>query len=478
MKAIMQIFEKESTFEIPADELFAWHERPGAFERLAPPWRTIRVLERQGTIRDGDTLAVETRQGPFRIRWRALHQDFVEGKQFWDIQTKGPFAMWRHLHQFETHEEESILRDRIEYSLRGGPLGSLLAGGRVRRELERLFRFRHRRLRRDLLRHRKYAGERRLRIAITGASGLIGGSLAPFLASGGHEVHRLVRREPRAGENEIRWEPAQGFLPSDVMEGFDVVVHLAGENIASGRWTPERKRAILESRTQSTSLLSATLAGLEDPPNTLLCASAVGYYDQTAPEPRTEESGKGSGFLAEVAEAWEAATEPAQRAGIRVVNVRMGAVLSPVGGALGKMLLPFKMGFGGVLGDGRQGFSWIGIDDLLGVFLYLMFREELAGPVNATAPYPATNAEFTRTLGTVLKRPTWARIPAVVVRGLFGEMGEVMLLQGSSVVPAKLLENGFEFLEPRLEGALQWELGIPPQDTAGPTGKRVLCGFL
>ncbi|MGH7701577.1 MAG: TIGR01777 family oxidoreductase [Gemmatimonadales bacterium] len=292
-----------------------------------------------------------------------------------------------------------------------------------------------------------------LRLAVTGASGLIGSSLVPALSGAGHQVTRLVRSAPAAGE--IRWNPAAGELDPNHLEGLDAVVHLAGENIAGGWWTAERKRRILESRVQGTRLLAGVLAGLKSPPKVLVSASAVGYYGDRGDSILTEESPAGEGFLAAVAEAWESAAKPARTVGIRVVHLRLGMVLSRAGGALAQMLPPFRLGLGGPLGNGRQWMSWVALDDAIGALLHALATETLTGPVNAVAPEPVTNADFTRTLGRVLHRPTLFRVPASVLRLTLGEMADALLLSCTRVLPHRLLESGYRFHQPSLEGALR-----------------------
>lgn len=292
-----------------------------------------------------------------------------------------------------------------------------------------------------------------LRLAVTGASGLIGSSLVPALTAAGHRVTRLVRSAPAA--DEIRWNPAAGELDPDRLEGMDGVVHLAGENIAGGWWTTERKRRILESRVQGTRLLAGVLAGLQSPPRVLVSASAVGYYGDRGDRILTEESPPGEGFLADVAEVWESATEPARLVGIRVVNLRLGIALTPAGGALAQMLRPFRLGLGGPLGNGRQWMSWIALDDAIGALLHALATETLVGPVNAVAPEPVTNADFTRTLGRVLHRPTVFRVPAPVLRLALGEMADALLLSSTRVLPHRLQGSGYRFRHPSLEGALR-----------------------
>ncbi len=298
-----------------------------------------------------------------------------------------------------------------------------------------------------------------LRIAVTGSSGLIGTRLAAFLAACGHHVRRVVRRPPDPDADEISWDPTTGRIDAAALEGVDCVVHLAGESIAAGRWTQARKDAIRTSRVAGTRLLSETLAKLAKPPRTLIAASAIGYYGDRGDETLTEDSPPGTGFLADVCRQWEAATEPAKQAGIRVVNLRIGVVLSAVGGALAKMLTPFKLGLGGVVGSGRQYMSWITLDDLVAAVHHLIVTDDVSGPVNAVSPNPVTNREFTKTLGGVLHRPTILPLPAPVVRLLFGEMGQALLLAGTRAVPTKLQAAGFEFSHPRLEGALRHDLG-------------------
>ena len=314
-------------------------------------------------------------------------------------------------------------------------------------------------LRAHLMSQQSFHQEHLRRVAITGPSGLIGRRLAAHVEESGYLVHRLVRTPPRPSSTEISWDPRRGAIDRDALEGISAVVHLAGENIASGRWTAARKKSIRDSRVEGTRLLCEALAGLEQPPATLIAASAIGYYGDRGDEILTEESGPGQGFLAEVCQAWEAATEPAHRAGIRVVNLRIGVVLSATGGALGRMLTPFKWGLGGKLGNGRQYMSWLTLEDLIRAIRHLITNESASGPVNAVAPNPVTNAEFTKTLGRVLGRPAMLPVPALIIRRAFGEMGRELLLASSRVEPAQLRARGFQFRYPELEGALRSALG-------------------
>jgi len=294
-----------------------------------------------------------------------------------------------------------------------------------------------------------------LRVLVTGSTGFVGSALVPVLSASGHRIGRLVRTLPRKGKGEIQWGPETGFIDAPRLEAMDGVVHLAGENIASDRWTAEKKAKIRDSRVDGTRLLSDALAGLKQPPKVLVCASAIGYYGDRGDELLTEDSAPGTGFLAEVCREWEAATKSAEDKGIRVVRLRFGMVLSPTGGAMAKLLPPFKKGLGGVLGTGRQYVSWITLDDLVGVIVHALTTEALQGPVNAVTPNPVTNRELTRTLGRLLGRFTIFPMPAAAAHLVFGEMADEVLLASQRVQPARLLTTGYDFRYPELEGALQ-----------------------
>ncbi len=298
-----------------------------------------------------------------------------------------------------------------------------------------------------------------MRILLTGSSGLIGSELVPFFRGRGHSVTRLVRRPAHEGGKEFAWDPSEGKLDPAALDDFEAVIHLAGENLAARRWSPEFKAKILASRTQSTSLLATTLAGLSRPPKVFVSASAVGIYGNRGDETLDESSAAGKGFLADVCRAWEGATEVAAAKGIRVVNQRTGFVLSATGGGLAKMLTPFKLGLGGRLGSGNQYLSWIDLSDLVEVFNHVLTHEALGGPVNATAPNPVTNLEFTKTLGSVLGRPTIFPVPAFAARLAFGQMADEILLAGQRVMPTKLRESKFSFRFPELVLALRHVLG-------------------
>jgi uncharacterized protein (TIGR01777 family) len=294
-----------------------------------------------------------------------------------------------------------------------------------------------------------------MKILVTGSTGLVGSSLVPVLTSKGHEVVKLVRSEPKDSATEIYWNPEEGSLDAAMLEGLGAVVHLAGENLAEGRWSEDKKKRIRESRIKGTRLLSETLSRLKAKPEVLVSASAVGFYGNRADELLTERNSSGSDFLAEVCREWELATQPAALAGVRVVNLRFGVIFSGEGGALQKMLLPFRMGVGGKLGSGHQYMSWITIDDAVGAILHAVEKRDLRGPVNVVAPEAATNKEFTKAMGRVLSRPTIFPVPAFAARLAFGEMADATLLSSQRVEPALLMESGFVFKYPELEGALR-----------------------
>ena len=453
------VHERSVRLPFPAETVFTWHARPGALERLTPPWEHVEVIERSGGIEDGGQVVMKV-GAHLRLRWVARHRDHEPGRQFTDEQVRGPFSRWVHLHRVEPDGPDAcVLTDRIEYTPPFGPLGSATAPALIRPRLDRLFTYRHETLRQDLAAHARFAGRPPLRIAVTGASGLIGRALVPFLTTGGHVVLRLVRRR-HIGEGEAAWDWQLGRIDAQRLEGLDAVVHLAGESIGT-RWTPERKRRIRASRSIGTRFLAETLARLSRRPEVLVSASAVGIYGDRGDEAVTESSPTAtpSDFLTEVAREWEAATEPARRADIRVVLPRFGVALSPAGGALGRMLLPFELGVGGPLGTGRQPMSWIAMDDLVGAIHHALMTDSLAGPVNATAPLPVSNREFAATLGRVLGRPALIPVPAVALRLAFGEMADVALLAGARALPARLQESGYAFRYPELQAALRHLLG-------------------
>lgn len=454
----VELFVRRSRMPAPAREVFAWHARPGAFQRLTPPWERVEVVEDSGGIGDGARKVIRMGRPPFTLRWVAEHRDYVDGEQFRDVQRRGPFARWTHTHRVEPAGDDGAwLEDRIEYALPLGGLGALAGGGFTRRRLQRMFAYRHRVTAHDVAAHAQARGVGAMRILISGASGLIGSALAPFLTGGGHEVVRLIRGRKKAGS--VAWNPDAGTIDAAGLEGFDAVVHLAGENIAGGRWTAAKKARIHASRIGGTRLLVEALGKLARPPKTLITASAIGYYGHRHADIVDEDSAPGAGFLADICKEWEEATAAAAARGIRVVNLRLGVVLAGNGGMLATIATPFKLGLGGVVGGGDQYMSWVAIDDVLGAILYALSTPALAGPVNVVSPNPVTNREFTTTLAHVLSRPALLPFPATAVRLLLGEMGDELLLASTRVDPQRLTAAGFSFAFPQLEDALRHVLG-------------------
>ena len=441
-------------------DVFAWHMRPGALERLIPPWESVTIESREGTPTTGGRVSFRVRRGPTEIRIEVLHTDFELYHLFRDEQVRGPFTRWVHTHRFEPESGGGCtVEDHVDWELPVGAAGRLLGGSSVEVELERVFNFRHRRLQNDLDRMSRYGDGTPLRIAVTGSSGLIGRALCDVLTTGGHHVVRLVRSRKKQTSQDALWDPIEGTVEEEGLEELDAVVHLAGEPLLGLRWTEEKKKRIWASRVEGTAHLSRALASLQRPPRVLVSASAVGFYGNRGDKPLSESARQGKGFLAELCGAWEEAARPAARMGIRVVNLRTGLTLTPAGGALGIMLLPFKIGVGGRLGSGRQYVSWIDHDDLLSLIIHVIHTPSIRGAVNATAPYPVPNASFTGTLGRVLERPTLIPVPGLAVHALFGEMGKEMLLQGQRVQPAVAETTGFEFMYPGLEESLRHQLG-------------------
>ena len=457
-----ELISKRSVMPTSAEELFAWHERPGAFERLTPSWEKVKVLEQADGIRNGARVLLRVGMaGPLGMIWEVAHSDYIAGRQFVDQQVRGPFAYWKHTHTIVPNGPRgSILEDRVEYALPLGMAGRLVAGRFVRKRLGRLFRYRHAITLDDLRAIEQYRSAGTMKVLISGSTGLVGSALCTALTTGGHEIARLVRESPRSRQPEIPWDPANGTIDAAKLEGFDGVVHLSGENIAAGRWTEKQKQRIRDSRVKGTRLLCETLAKLKQKPKVLVCASAIGFYGDRGDEVVDESSPAGSNmFLVDVCKEWESATEPARSAGIRVVNLRFGIVLSPSGGALAKMLLPFKLGVGGVIGDGKQYMSWVALDDAVGAVQHCLMTDSLSGPVNAVAPQAVTNREYTKTLGKVLTRPTIFPLPASIARLAFGQMADELLLTSTHVRPTRLLESKYVFRYPQLEGALRHLLG-------------------
>ncbi|MFZ5572982.1 MAG: TIGR01777 family oxidoreductase [Thermodesulfobacteriota bacterium] len=456
-----QIFTKTSRIEALPQTVFQWHVRPGALERLTPPWESVTMLEKTGQgIETGARVRFRIKTGPFNSDWIAEHTEFIENEMFRDRQAKGPFAQWEHTHRFHPAGETAcLLEDTIRYRLPMAPFGPLAAGRFVKRKLERMFTYRHAITRLDIADHQAAAPFGPMNVLISGASGLVGSALIPFLTTGGHRVTRLVRRKTEGAADEVFWDPAAGRLDTGNLSGIDTIIHLSGENIGEGRWTPEKKREILESRIRGTSLIAETAAKLTPRPKVLVCASAIGYYGNRGECLLSETDQAGGDFISMVCSEWEKAAQPAAAKGIRVVFARIGIALTPAGGALKKLLPPFQLGFGGKIASGEQYMSWISMDDVVGAIHFLATRPEVEGPVNLVAPEPVTNREFTRILAETFRRPAPFTVPSFAIHLMFGEMGKEIPLSSTRVTPSVLLERGYRFRHPELTGALAHLLG-------------------
>lgn len=448
----MQTFLQRTEMPVSADELFAWHERPGAFERLNPPFDPVEVEERTGGLEVGSRTVIRAKVGPVPQRWVAEHTAYERGRLFRDEMRSGPFSTWIHTHRFvPVSTGRSVLEDEVQYALPLGALGSAFGGGFARGKLEAAFRYRHALTRADLERHSQFAGTKPLTIAITGASGLLASSLIPFLTTGGHTV-RAVKRQG-------------GQLDASAIDGADAIIHLAGAGVADERWSEERKRELVDSRVAYTRQLLDAIRGARRRPSVLVSGSAVGLYGDRGDEVLTEASAPGArsttgaGFLAGLCVDWETEAEVARTLGLRVVLLRIGVVMTARGGALAKLLPPFKAGAGGPTGPGTQWMSWISSEDLIGAIHHALLTDTLSGPVNAVAPNPVTSKDFAKTLGGVLSRPAIAPLPSFALKAMFGEMAEATILAGQRAQPDALQRSGFRFLHPTLEDALRFTLG-------------------
>ena len=439
-----------------ADALWRWHAAPGAFERLRPPWDHFEFLERSGdALVDGLRVTLRIRRGPIALRWSLRHESVEPGLGFDDVQERGPFTSWHHAHRFLDDSTGARLDDTITAELPGGGVGHTLGAPFLRAQLDRMFRYRHDVTRHDL-EQQMTTPLAPMRIAITGASGMVGTALTPFLTAQGHTVVPVSRRALPGG---IQWDPEAGVIRAADFEGLDAVIHLAGENIAAARWTTARKAALRGSRVGPTALLARTLAGLARPPRALLSVSAIGIYGDRGDERLTEASALGHDFLGELGAAWERAADPAADAGIRVVHPRFGIILTPEGGALAKLLPVARLGLNGPLGGGQQWMSWIALDDVLGALHHVLAHEAIHGAVNTVAPTAVRNRDFAHTLGHVLGRPAFLPVPATALKLLFGEMAEATLLGSAHVVPGVLEATAYRFRYPTLDAALRHLLG-------------------
>jgi len=459
-------YKHETVVNADISTTFAWFEHEGSFRRLMPPWEVAEEVRADESLEVGSqrVFRFPAPGAPFlNLTWVAEHTGYDKPNYFADTMVKGPFWKWDHEHCLTEENGVTTVVDDVTYSVPFGPLGMLvdkvLGGSLVTGRIYSMFRAREFRLKRDIDNHTKFINIPRKKILVVGSSGLIGTQLVAFLDTGNHEVWRMVRRESNPNKNEITWHPNKGEINAKELEGFDVVIHLGGVGIGDKRWSKKRKAAIKDSRVDSTSLLSKTLAGLEKKPDLFMMASAIGYYGSRGEEELDEDSSMGEGFLTDICKEWENSANPAKDAGIRTIHLRTGIVISAIGGALGKMLLPAKIGGGGPIGGGKQWMSWISMDDQIYSMYHLMMSEGLSGEYNITAPNPVRQKEFAKTLGRVLRRPAFAPLPGFMMKLMFGEMGVRLTLDSQKVLPKNLQEAGYQFTHDYLESALSDSLG-------------------
>ncbi|TWU66968.1 TIGR01777 family oxidoreductase [Crateriforma conspicua] len=468
----MTRYVAESRLPVSQEQAFAYHERPGCLQRLTPPWESVSVEKSDGTLQAGSRVVLKTSLFGVPLRWVARHTVYDPPSEFADVQESGPFARWEHRHRFVADDQESSrLIDEVAYTVPAGSIGNALGGGVARGKIESMFAYRHRVTRDDL----ELAAGTPLspqRVAISGASGMVGDALSSMMTLLGHDCRDIVR-DKASDESEIG-----AWSDDDAVQKFeqvDAVVHLAGKPIASERWTDEVKQQIRRSRVDKTRDLCETLAKCTNKPKVLICASASGIYGDRGDEILTEDSEPGDDFLADVASQWESACRPAVEAGIRVVNARFGLILSPAGGALEKMLTPAKF-CGGKLGSGNQFYSWIALDDVLGGIYHCIANDSVSGPVNFVSPEPIRNRDFATILGRVLGRPSLFPAPSAALRLGLGEMADALLLSSTAIIPKRLSDSGYRFRFTDLTDQLSYCLGKHrlPSSTSDPNSEKTV----
>jgi uncharacterized protein (TIGR01777 family) len=438
----MEIVTQTCLLPVSVSDSFAWHTRPGAFERQIPPWTKIKILEKQGTIYDGDVIKIKYFLSLFSFVMKMKHQNYKENSQFESVQQEGPFREFRHSRSFEAVDNHtSKITDRISFESSYKFWTRFLGHAFLTDELESFFSYGHRTVLNDLKLHAKYS-QTKFKVMITGASGFVGRELTAFLTSGGHTVLPI--------KHETYVEQMSHA------EGFDAIIHLAGENIASHKWTEERKKVLVESRVEFTKQLLEQLKKLKTPPKVFISASGIGIFDKcSTPDGICDETSEiGDGFLAKLAEKWECAANEAKQLNMRVVNLRFGSILSSSGGMLKKISASFKFFIGGTFGQGHQRMPWVSMTDVLGIVLFALSNERVNGPINVVAPQIVSNHEFTEQVAEILSRPNAFRIPEIMIEALFGEMGRELFLSDIAAKPQKLNELGYVFLHPRLNDAL------------------------
>lgn len=457
------IFVKRAKISSTVEDVFEYHTREGALERLIPPWSLLRILKSNNDIKNGSITTLRLTLGPIGIKWIAQHLGYVQNQQFQDRMIKGPFRYWIHTHSFIPDEfNYCIMQDRIDYSLPLGMRNSNFVNNLIRNNLNQLFHYRHRVLKNDINLWKLVRNNRGKKILITGSTGLIGSTLVPYLRTvGEHHVTRMTRPLSNQNHNDpniVEWDPDQDKIDIDKMEGYDIVIHLSGENIF-GRWSDSKKRKMMASRINSTKLLCNSLTYLKTPPSTLICASAVGFYGNQGNSVLTEETSPGLGFLSDLCQKWEEASESVKSIGTRVINARFGMVLTPKGGILQKLVGPAVLKIGLQMGDENQYISWVSIEDVIGSILYSIGDSSIKGPVNVVSPNPIKMSEFMDIISSVLNNRFKITLTKKALKLVFGEFADYVVSSSSFVIPKKLSSISYSFINTDLEDTIRFLLG-------------------
>ena len=448
-------FHFETRIPAPLEEVFAWHEKPGAFERLTPPFLNMQVISANSSLEKGECVHFRaTYLKSFVVD--SVHEITHSKKNdaFIDQQIRGPFAFWKHLHKFRRQDDNhTIIEEIIHYKLPLDHLLSHLLNNKIAKKLTQIFRYRQQILKNDILFLRNYP-KKKLHILMTGSSGLVGSALKPLLKTMGHHI-TPIQRHLKPDQEGIFWDIENQKLDPDLLENSDAVIHLAGENIA-GLWTPEKKEKIYNSRIDSTKLLVSALQKCKNPPKAFICASGINRYKMGPPASENGEDGEG--FLFDVIKDWEEEAQMLHKT--RVALIRTGVVLSPRGGMLKKLIAPYRFGLGFKIGNGQNYLSWISIQDLTYLYAHILMTDSIEGPINATSPFPISQKSFSKTLSKTLKRPRLLSVPSAFFEAIGGSMARETLLSDLKVYPEKIQQGDFKFSQAKLELALRGMLGL------------------
>ena len=451
-----ETYIKKVDVNAPGEILCKWHHKRDVFHRIQPPWESANIINKAASISDGLEEHIQIQMGPLKKMWIARYQDVIEGKQFCDLQVKGPFGYWLHKHIFHDNGDgTSTLEDNITYRPPLGFFGKILAGGMIRGKLDMMFDYRHEVTREDIVRHHKKDVDSR-NILISGGTGLVGKNLASLLTSIGHNVSILSRSPSKP--NHVKWDLEDRYIEKEKLVDIDTVINLAGASIA-GLWTKKHKERIYRSRVAGTQFLVDALLVHAPKLKTFLSASGSGCYPLDSGETYDESGPIGESFLGKVANDWEKASDKLLEEGIRVAKFRIGVVISQQGGALQKMLTPAKLCLTGPWGNGKQHMSWISLADLTDILTFAVSDEKYSGVINTVAPESIEVNNFFKTVGKVLGRPQPFRVPAFIMKSLPNDMGKEIFLGDNRVKPKFLEEIGYEYRHADLETSLRFELG-------------------